>query len=99
MALNRKLTPIIAGRTVQSVAQDAGMLTLTFADGSVMHIKTGGPAPAPDALAGHTVQTVQQGGTELDLNFTDKSTARVQLAEATSSVLLRDKDGNFEYAD
>ncbi len=99
MSVNRKLTPLIAGRTVQSVAQDAGALNLTFADGSVMHIKTGGPAPAPDALAGHTVKAVQQAGTTMDLNFTDNSTGRIRLAEATSSVLLRDKDGNFEYAD
>ncbi len=74
-------------------------MQVTFADGSIMKIKTGGPGPAADALIGHTVKMVHQADTTMDWNFTDNSTARVRLAEATSSVILRDKDGNFEYAD
>ncbi len=99
MPFNEKLTPLVAGRTIDNVARSPGLLTLTFDDGSVMQIKTGGPAPAADALADHVLHTVHQAGTQMDLTFTDHTAARIRLAEATSSVLLRDHDGNFRYAD
>ena len=92
------LARIIAGRTVRAVAQDGTLASVTFADGSVMKIKSGAPAPV-DALIGKTVQNVRQGGLCLELLFQDGSMAAVTLAEETSSVLLRDAQGAFEYAD
>ncbi len=99
MAFNELLTNTIGGRTIQEVAPGPGLLQVTFTDGSVMKIKTGGPPPAADALVGRTVKGVYQADTLMDLTFTDRTTGRIKLAEATSSVILRDKDGNFEYAD
>jgi hypothetical protein len=42
---------------------------------------------------------VRQKGTEFDLEFVDNSKAKITLAEETSSVMLRDKAGEMEYAD
>jgi hypothetical protein len=98
LPFNPMLARIIAGRTVQAVAQDGALASVTFADGSLMKIKTGRPAPAA-ALTGKTVQNVRQGGLCLELLFQDNSVATVTLAEETSSVLLRDAQGKFEYAD
>jgi hypothetical protein len=98
LPLNPMLAHIIAGRTVRAVAQDGTLASVTFADGSVMKIKSGAPAPV-DALIGKTVQNVRQGGLCLELLFQDDSMAAVTLAEETSSVLLRDAQGAFEYAD
>jgi hypothetical protein len=95
---NQMLQRIIAGRTISAVAQDTAPASLTFADGSVMKIKTGAALPA-DALLGKTVQHVRQGGLSLQLQFQDGSAATLTLAEETSSVLLRDAKGAFEYAD
>ncbi len=98
MGPNQKLTPILAGRTVQSANQADNQLVVTFTNGSTMKIKTGGPAPIP-ALQGHTVKMVRQGGTSMELDFSDNSKAIIPLAAASSSVMLRDANGKFEYAD
>ncbi len=95
---NRMLERLIAGRTVQAVAQDTAPASVTFSDGSVMKIKTGAPLPAA-TLTGKTIKAVRQGGLRLELDFADGSQAALTLAEETSSVLLRDARGNFEYAD
>ncbi len=97
MARNQKLTPLLAGRTIQSASQSDNVLTVTFTDGSTMKIKTGAPGPA-GSLPGHTVKAVRQTGTVMNLDL-DGSTATIRLAEATSSVMLRDAKGVMEYAD
>src|SRR5215470_10181478 len=94
---NQKLTPIIAGRTVESAKQTDGVLEIKFTDDSLMKIKTG--APFTDSIAGRTVKSVRQKATEFDLDFADGTTAKITLAEATSSVMLRDKASVLEYAD
>ncbi len=95
---NSMLERIIAGRTIQAVAQESQPASVTFTDGSVMKIKTGAPLPS-EAMTGKTVKQVRQGGLRLELLFTDDSQATIGLAEETSSVLLRDGKGTFEYAD
>jgi hypothetical protein len=95
---NRILERIIVGRTIQAVAPETTPASITFVDGSVMKIKTGAPLPA-EAPTGKTVQKVRQAGLRLELEFTDHSRATISLAEETSSVLLRDGQGTFEYAD
>jgi hypothetical protein len=98
MALNKKLTPILVGRTIKSATQSDGALVITFNDGSTMKIKTGGQVPV-DILTNRTIKAVRQAGTTLKLDFNDKSTVRIKLTEATSSVMLRDKLNQLEYAD
>jgi hypothetical protein len=98
IALNRKLTPILVGRTIKSAIQSDGVLIITFDDGSTMKIKTGGQVPV-EALPNHTIKRVRQQGTIMKLDFSDNSTVELKLAEATSSVMLRNKDKKLEYAD
>lgn len=98
MAANKKLTPLLAGRTVQAVSQSDDHLSVTFTDGSTLGIKTGGEVPGA-ALNGRTVKAVRQSGDVMNLDFQDGTSAQVKLAEATSSVMLRDKGNKLEYAD
>ncbi len=98
MAANKKLTGVIQGRTIKTVSAGDDALTITFSDGSTMKVKTGAAAKA-DALSGHTIRSVRQQGSTMTFDFTDGSSAQVTLAEATSSVMLRDGKGTMEYAD
>ena len=98
MAANRKLTPLLAGRTVQSVEQIENLLTIVFSDGSTMQVKTSGPAAALD-FQGQRVRKVRQAGALMHMDFADKTSVALPLAGATASVLLRDGNGVFEYAD
>ena len=100
MASNQKLTRLLAGRTLQGSAQEPGLLTLTFADGPTMRVKVAAAATHATAVhAGAKVRKVRQRGTELNLDFADRTTWAGRMAEATSSVLLRDPAGTLEYAD
>jgi len=98
MAANKKLTGVIGGRTIKTAGAGDGVLNITFNDGSTMKIKTGA-AVITDAMSGHMIKSVRQQGTTMNLDFTDGSSAQVALAEATSSVMLRDAKGAMEYAD
>ena len=99
MASNQKLTRLIAGRAIKASAQADNLLTLTFSDDSTMRIKVAPAATNAAVNAGAKVKKVRQKGTGFDLDFEDNTTWTVQLAEATSSVLLRDHAGKMEYAD
>jgi hypothetical protein len=94
---NQKLTPILAGRTVQHIQQTGSVLQIKFDDESVMKIKTG--APFKDSITGKKVKAVRQKATKFDLDFADGTSAAITLAAETSSVMLRDKAGAMEYAD
>jgi hypothetical protein len=100
MARNQKLTPIIAGRTIAQIGWEAATAVLHFDDGSVMRIQT--PAsPTPDAppMKLGTVRAVRQSTAAIAFDLQDGSTVQIPLAEATSSVMLRDAKGAMEYAD
>ncbi len=97
MASNHKLTGIIKGRTIQRTQNQGGALLISFTDGSSMKVKTGGNSNS--ASTGGTIAAVRQQDTTLDLDFVGGGTMEIALAEATSSVMLRDKDGLMEYAD
>ena len=98
MHSNQKLTKIIAGRTIAGTSQADGLFTITFADGSIMKIKTA-PSITNSAATGGTVAKVQQQGTTLALVLEGGSTVTITTAEETSSVMLRDTAGKMEYAD
>lgn len=106
MAANRKLTGVIKGRTVKDISTGQNALSLSFDDGSVARIKTGDqpspPSSAEDSgsgVKGKTIKSVQQKGSTLTLTFEDNTSTDINLAEATSSVMVRDKAGSMEYAD
>jgi hypothetical protein len=52
-----------------------------------------------DVIAGRTVRAVRQQEDQLDIDFEDGSTIEIRLKEATSSVMVRDKDRKLQYAD
>ena len=99
MASNQKLTKLIVGRAVAACTPTEGLLTLTLDDGSTMRIKTAPAAAIPAINPALKIKKVRQKGTELDLDLEDGTTLLIHLAEATSSVLIRDKAGKMEYAD
>ena len=98
MSLNRKLTPILLGRIIQSAQFQDAMLEIHFTDDSILRIKTIGPGDA-QPLQGRTLKRIRQRSTLMQLDFADDTTFDVTLAEAMSSVMLRDKQGVMEYAD
>ena len=98
MHSNPKLTKIIAGRTITGTSQADSLLTITFDDGSTMTVKNA-PSNSNTAATGGKVLKVRQEGTELDFDLERGGTITVALAEATSSVMLRDAAGKMEYAD
>ena len=97
MASNHKLTGVIQGRTITGTQNAGNVLTVNFNDGSVMTVKTSGNSNS--ASTGGKVKAVRQQGTRLDLDFENGTTLEVPLAEATSSVMVRDKNHVMEYAD
>ena len=98
MHSNQKLTKIIAGRTISGTAQADGLLTLTFDDGWIMKVKVP-PSNTNTAATGGKVAKVRQQGTDLILDLEGGGSVPITTAEATSSVMLRDKAGKLEYAD
>ncbi len=98
MAANHKLTKVIKGRTIKSASAGVDALLITFDASSTLKIKVAAPVPS-DTLNGHTIKGVRQSGTTMNLDFTDGSNAQLTLAEATSSVMLRDGQGTMGYAD
>lgn len=100
MQRNQKLTPIIAGREIAQVGWDGATALIHFADGSVLRVRTPAPPPsgAPPLETG-TVRAVRQSTEAIAFDFTDGTTLQLALAEATSSVMLRDAKGAMEYAD
>lgn len=97
MRLNQKLTPILAGRVIQAITQEERVAQVKFQDGSLMTIKLGGPLPT-DYSRTAKIKVVRQSGTKMSWEF-EGTTLTIPLAEATSSVLLRDAQGRLEYAD
>jgi hypothetical protein len=104
-AANHKLTTIIAGRTISGMSPSGDKTMVTFDDGSQMTIKTAGAFGAGDPASRGTGgkvakvrQSVDPAVLYLDLEA-EQPSIEVPLAEATSSVMLRGKDGSLEYAD
>src|SRR5438067_7763845 len=97
MAANHKLTAAIKGRTISGTSNANNQMVISFTDGSKMTIKTSGSSNS--GSTGGTIEKVRQKDNELDLDMEGGSTMKIQTAEPTSSVILRDKDGKLEYAD
>ncbi len=97
MASNHKLTALLKGRTITTMSSESTETSVTFSDGSLMVIQTGGAVTggAPGAI----VHAVRQAGTTLTLDFEGGSSMQPVTAEATSSVMVRDRSHVLEYAD
>ena len=97
MEFNEKLTRIIRGRAVELVMQEEGLVTIVFDDYSTMRVKVAG-GPTMNTLADSKIESVGEGGAELTLVGEDSGTATLRLAEAGSSVTVKDETGRIEYA-
>ena len=96
MPANKKLTHLIAGRTIQSAVPADGSLTLTLDDASTLAIRTA-PGSAPAVPTGVKLLKAREDGTELDLAFADGSTVKLTLADPGNSLAMRDKNHKVEY--
>ena len=94
MQLNRKLTNVLKGRTIQSESGDAGSLTITFDDQSTLKLKVAGQATV---AVGAKVKAVHESGELFQLDVEGGPGVQVRLADPGSSVALRDKAGVVEY--
>jgi hypothetical protein len=94
MQLNRKLTNVLKGRTIQSESGDAGSLTITFDDQSTLKLKVVGEATV---AVGAKVKAVHESGEQFQLDLENGPSVQVRLADPGSSVALRDKSGAVEY--
>ena len=94
MPRNRKLTKVIAGRTVQAATVEPGSVLVLFEDQSSMRIKTTGPVTIPP---GGKVKSVHETKAEFKIDFEDGSSATLCLADPDSSVAVRDKNNAVEY--
>ncbi len=97
MTSNHKLSALLKGRAVTTVAFEDVQLSVTFSDGSLMTVQTNGDATG--GIPGATVQAVRQADTTLVLDFEDGTTMQIITAEATSCVMVRDRSHVLEYAD
>jgi hypothetical protein len=94
MPRNKKLTKVIAGRTVQVATTEPGGVLVLFDDQSNMKIKTAGPATIPP---GGKVKAVHEAKAEFRIDFEDGSSATFLLTNPGSSVAVRDKNNAVEY--
>jgi hypothetical protein len=99
-AANHKLTKILAGRTISGTGDSGGKKIVSFSDGSQLTIKVA-PSGSNSSSTGGTIDKVRQNvdPPQLYLDLVGGGTFSLDLNEATSSVMLRDKEGNLEYAD
>ena len=94
MQPNRKLTHLLKGRTIQAQSGDAGSLTITFDDQSMLKLK--GAAQAAVTVGGK-VKAVHESGQQLQVDLENGPAVQVRLADPGASVALRDKNGAVEY--
>jgi hypothetical protein len=97
MASNHKLTSVLKGRTITVTQSQGDELRISFDDGSTMTVRTTGISSS--ATTGGKVKAVRQQDTHLSLDFEEGGTLEIQTAEATASVMVRDKNHRLEYAD
>ena len=97
MEINERLTRIIRGRSIELVTQEEGLATIIFDDYSTMRVKVAG-GPTMNTLAESKIEFVGEGGTQLTLVGEDSGTATLRLAQAGSSVTVKDESGQMEYA-
>jgi hypothetical protein len=94
MEVNRKLSKVLKGRTIQSGSGDPGRVILTFEDGSTLQLKVAGQA---SVAAGGKVKAAHESGADFRLDLENGPSVQVRLADPGSSVALRDKSGAVEY--
>jgi hypothetical protein len=72
------------------------LVTIVFDDYSTMRLKVAG-GPTKNILGESRIESVGEGGAGLNLVGEDGSTATLRLAEAGSSITVKDESGQIEY--
>ena len=90
MHSDQKLTRMLAGRTISGTAQAKGLLTITFIAEPPLKVMVV-PSNTNAAATGGKVAKVRQQGTDLILDLEGGGSVPITTAEATSSVMLRDR--------
>jgi hypothetical protein len=94
MRRNRKLTKIIAGRTINAATTEPGSVLVLFDDQSSMKIKTTGAAAVS---LGSKVKPVHEAKADFRIEFEDGPSATLCLANSGSSVAVRDRNNAVEH--
>jgi hypothetical protein len=94
MELNRKLTHLLKGRTIQSEFGDEDHVAITFDDESTLKLRVAGQATVS---VGAKVEAVHEAGEHFQVDLDEGASVQVQLADPGSSVALRDKSGAVQY--
>jgi hypothetical protein len=97
MEINEKLTKTIRGRTIELVSKEEGLVVFVFNDHSTMRVKVAG-GPTVNMLGEGRIESAAEYAAELTLVGEDGRTATLRLAEPGSSVTVKDKDDQVEYA-
>ena len=97
MEINEKLTRTIRGRTIELVSKEEGLVVIVFNDHSTMRVKVAG-GPTVNMLGEGRIESAAEYAAELTLVGEDGRTATLRLAEPGSSVTVKDKDDQVEYA-
>ena len=92
MELNRKLTQLLKGRTIQSESGDEGHVAITFDDQSTLKLKVAGTVSV-----GAKVEAVHEAGEHFQVDLEEGSSVQLKLADPGSPVTLRDKSGAVQY--
>ena len=97
MEINEKLTRTIRGRTIELVSKEEGLVVIVFNDHSTMRVKVAG-GPTVNMLGEGRIESAAEYAAELTLVGEDGRTVIFRLAEPGSSVTVKDKDDQVEYA-
>src|SRR3984957_13372640 len=92
--LNRKLTHLLKGCTIQSEFGDEDHVAITFDDESTLKLRVAGQATVS---VGAKVEAVHEAGEHFQVDLDEGASVQVQLADPGSSVALRDKSGAVQY--
>jgi hypothetical protein len=79
MELNRKLTQLLKGRTIQSESGDEGHVAITFDDQSTLKLKVAGQATVS---VGAKVEAVHEAGEHFQVDLEEGSSVQVQLCRS-----------------
>ncbi|TFE67464.1 hypothetical protein [Methylacidiphilum caldifontis] len=96
MGLNKKLSQIIAGRTIEKIENKQNKLTVYLTDGSFLQIKIKGEVSGK-LNPGQKIHRVIEEDKRFVIDLEEGSRIEVSLENPGASVYLRNKEGSLEY--
>jgi hypothetical protein len=96
MSANQKLIDVIKGRTMKMVTQECGTVVVVFDDHSALRVKVYG-SPNVHVPTGGRVASVRDHEAEPSLACEDGSIVTSRVADAGSSVTVRNENNQVEY--